>query len=166
MMWRLFHHFQFQAPSTSNVGYNITNACFEIFSTFLSRVNFSGPLRIAHGGTNATSFSNNTLIAFDGTRLVSTTTPTFGNFHATSTIATSTISTGGLAVGTSQFVVQQNSGNVGIGTTGPGRRLEITSLTTTSHDAILRLNDLDLSGTTGDVHGAIEFYSNDASRSE
>ncbi|MFA6006869.1 MAG: glycine-rich domain-containing protein [Candidatus Paceibacterota bacterium] len=37
----------------------------------------------------------------------------------TSTTATSTFSTGGLTVGTSQFVVQQNSGNVGIGTSSP-----------------------------------------------
>ncbi|MBI1974263.1 MAG: helix-turn-helix domain-containing protein [Candidatus Zambryskibacteria bacterium] len=39
--------------------------------------------------------------------------------------ATSTFSTGGLTVGTSQFVVQQNSGNVGIGTTGPQGRLVV-----------------------------------------
>ena len=43
-----------------------------------------------------------------------------GRLAMTSTTATSTFSTGGLAVGTNQFVVQQNSGNVGIGTTGPG----------------------------------------------
>ncbi len=40
-------------------------------------------------------------------------------FTATSTTATSSFSTGGLAVGTSQFVVQQNSGRVGIGTSTP-----------------------------------------------
>ncbi|MDP3795173.1 MAG: hypothetical protein Q8R13_04590, partial [bacterium] len=43
-----------------------------------------------------------------------------GRLSITSTTATSTFSTGGLTVGTSQFVVQQTSGNVGIGTTGPG----------------------------------------------
>ncbi|MBI3294920.1 MAG: NYN domain-containing protein, partial [Deltaproteobacteria bacterium] len=44
-----------------------------------------------------------------------------------STTATSTFSTGGLTVGTSQFVVQQTSGNVGIGTTSPSARLSVTS---------------------------------------
>ncbi|MDO8564402.1 MAG: hypothetical protein Q7R88_00205, partial [bacterium] len=43
-----------------------------------------------------------------------------------STTATSTFSTGGLTVGTSQFVVQQTSGNVGIGTTSPSRYLSVT----------------------------------------
>ncbi|MCX6731442.1 MAG: tail fiber domain-containing protein, partial [Candidatus Parcubacteria bacterium] len=46
-------------------------------------------------------------------------------FTATSITATSTFSTGGLAVGTSQFVVQQNSGNVGIGTTTPLSKLQV-----------------------------------------
>ncbi|MDO8593247.1 MAG: hypothetical protein Q7R92_05850 [bacterium] len=41
---------------------------------------------------------------------------TAGNLAVTSTTATSTFSTGGLTVGTDQFVVQQTSGNVGIGT--------------------------------------------------
>ncbi|MBI4135086.1 MAG: hypothetical protein HY471_03210 [Candidatus Sungbacteria bacterium] len=57
--------------------------------------------------------------------LTATSTPTFGNFNATSTVATSTLSTGGLAIGTSQFVVQQNSGNVGIGTAAPTEKLTV-----------------------------------------
>ena len=44
---------------------------------------------------------------------------------ATSTTATSTIGTGGLAVGGSQFVVQQNSGKVGIGTLTPQDSLSV-----------------------------------------
>jgi|GEM_PF-1898775 len=48
-------------------------------------------------------------------------------FQATSTTATSTFSTGGLTVGTSQFVVQQTSGNVGIGTTSPAQLLHLSS---------------------------------------
>ncbi|MFA5317970.1 MAG: hypothetical protein WC323_00630, partial [Patescibacteria group bacterium] len=42
-----------------------------------------------------------------------------GNLTVASTTATSTISTGGFAVGTDQFLVQQTSGRVGIGTTSP-----------------------------------------------
>jgi|GEM_PF-5753566 len=38
---------------------------------------------------------------------------------ATSTTATSTFATGGLAIGTNQFVVQQTSGRIGIGTASP-----------------------------------------------
>lgn len=51
---------------------------------------------------------------------VITGTVTTPNFAATSTTATSTLSTGGLTVGTNQFLVQQTSGNVGVGTTTPG----------------------------------------------
>ena len=61
--------------------------------------------------------------------ITATSTPTFGAFNATSTTATSTISTGGLAVGTNQFVVQQSSGFVGIGTSSPQYILNILSTT-------------------------------------
>ena len=50
---------------------------------------------------------------------------TVSSLAATSTTATSTFSTGGLTVGTNQFVVQQNSGNVGVGTTSPAQLLSI-----------------------------------------
>ena len=59
--------------------------------------------------------------------VIATSTPTFGNFYATSTVATSTISTGGLTVGVSQFIVQQNSGKVGIGTTSPANGLSVNA---------------------------------------
>lgn len=47
------------------------------------------------------------------------------SFSATSTAATSTLSTGGFAIGTTQFVVQQNSGWVGLGTSTPGSLFSI-----------------------------------------
>jgi hypothetical protein len=73
-----------------------------------------------------TGLSINSLLSTNASGVITaTSTPTFGNFNATSTVATSTISTGGLAVGTSQFVVQQNSGNVGIGTTNPSQKLDV-----------------------------------------
>src|SRR3989338_4979424 len=50
---------------------------------------------------------------------------TVGSFSANSTSATSTISTGGFAVGTNQFVIQQTSGRVGIGTTSPSDTLAL-----------------------------------------
>lgn len=50
---------------------------------------------------------------------------TFTWLNATSTIATSTLSTGGLAVGTNQFIIQQTSGSVGIGTTTPSQLFSV-----------------------------------------
>jgi len=50
---------------------------------------------------------------------------TAGTLTITSSTATSTLSTGGLTIGTNQFVVQQTSGNVGIGTTSPWGFLSI-----------------------------------------
>ncbi|MEI6345989.1 MAG: immunoglobulin-like domain-containing protein [bacterium] len=58
-------------------------------------------------------------------------------FTATSTIASSTLSTGGLAIGTSQFVVQQNSGRVGIGIANPTEKLHVTGLRTNNSARIL-----------------------------
>src|SRR3989344_4806084 len=55
-----------------------------------------------------------------------------GRLSITSTTATSTLSTGGLAVGTSQFVIQQTSGNVGIATTSPYGLLSIEQGTETN----------------------------------
>ena len=63
----------------------------------------------------------------DGTTLTSVIRPPSLTFTATSTTATSTFSTGGLAVGTNQFVVQQNSGNVGIGIAAPDGYLHLSS---------------------------------------
>ncbi len=50
---------------------------------------------------------------------------TGGSLTVTGTTATSTFSTGGFTIGTSQFVVQQSSGNVGIGTTSPYKLLSV-----------------------------------------
>ena len=86
--------------------------------------NITGTLAVAKGGTGQTSFGQGWLNS-DGTTLTSSTSPTVAYFTATSTTATSTFSTGGLAVGTNQFVVQQNSGNVGIGTTSPSQLFSV-----------------------------------------
>ena len=52
---------------------------------------------------------------------------TGGDLAVSGTSATSTFSTGGLTVGTSQFVVQQSSGRVGIGTTSPLSKFHVTN---------------------------------------
>lgn len=48
-----------------------------------------------------------------------------GNLTVSGSAATSTFSTGGFTVGTDQFVVQQTSGRVGIGTTSPSAVLSL-----------------------------------------
>jgi hypothetical protein len=50
-----------------------------------------------------------------------------GNLTVSGSSATSTFSTGGFTVGTDQFVVQQTSGRVGIGTTTPTVKLNVNS---------------------------------------
>ena len=54
---------------------------------------------------------------------------TFTAFNATSTTATSTLSTGGLTVGANQLVVEQTSGNVGVGTSSPKTLLHLANST-------------------------------------
>ncbi len=62
------------------------------------------------GGTNA---------------ITASTSPTINYITATSTTATSTFASGGFVVNTSKFVVQQNSGKVGIGTSTPSDLLHL-----------------------------------------
>ncbi len=95
--------------------------------------------------------------------IVATSTPTFGNFNATSTTATSTISTGGLAVGTNQFVVQQGSGNVGIGTLNPAGLLTVKGSTKILNSSDIEMFSFDPSnavlslGKSGTLAGKINF---------
>ena len=73
----------------------------------------------------ATSTSLNANTATIGS-LTSSGTGSFGNGAFTSTTGTSTIASGqGFTIGGSQFVVQQGSGFVGIGTTSPFSRLSV-----------------------------------------
>ncbi|MBI4086354.1 tail fiber domain-containing protein, partial [Candidatus Kaiserbacteria bacterium] len=59
----------------------------------------------------------------------------------TGTTATSTFSTGGLTVGTNQFLIQQTSGNVGIGTTTPAQLFSV-------HGNALISGNLNIAGIT------------------
>ncbi|MBI2097191.1 MAG: helix-turn-helix domain-containing protein, partial [Candidatus Sungbacteria bacterium] len=107
----------------------------------------SGSITVSNGGitANSATFQNLTVtgsctgcssgggsqtpwtseISGGGFNLVNAGSLTFTNFAATSTSATSTISTGGLAIGTSQFIVQQTSGNIGVGTTSPSQLFSV-----------------------------------------
>lgn len=88
-------------------------------ANFVATSSFSAP------SFTLTGASINSLLSTNASGVITaTSTPTFGNFNATSTTATSTVA-GGFAVGTSQFVVQQNSGRVGIGTLTPQHALQV-----------------------------------------
>jgi hypothetical protein len=77
------------------------------------------------------------------------------NFVATSSTATSTFA-GGFTIGSSQFVVQQGSGNVGIGTSSPTAKLDITGNTSDavlSSEMISAAADRTFSSNTGNWTG-------------
>ncbi|MDO8604042.1 MAG: tail fiber domain-containing protein [bacterium] len=89
----------------------------------------SGTLTVAKGGTGQTSFGQGWLHS-DGTTLTSSTSPTVNYLTATSTTATSTFA-GGFAVETNGFVYDYSSNNVGIGTTIPGYKLDVSGFINT-----------------------------------
>jgi hypothetical protein len=86
----------------------------------------------------------------------------------TSTAATSTFSTGGLAIGGNQFVVQQNSGWVGIGTTTPSTRFHVAGTSVSDKlqlDIGLNINPVipdvptvSLVAGAGNVDAGIHYY--------
>ncbi len=105
---------------------NLFAASASIGSLSVSSLSLSSALTVGSGGTGASTFGQGWLYSTGGTaNLTSSTSPTINYLTATSTTATSTFSTGGLTVGSTQFVVQQSSGNVGIGTAAPTSPLHI-----------------------------------------
>jgi hypothetical protein len=77
-------------------------------------------MRITEGGNVGIGTTN------PGSKLEVQGTAAFQLFNATSTTGTSTIASGqGFTIGTSQFVLQQGSGFVGIGTNAPAEKLEV-----------------------------------------
>ncbi len=126
-------------------GINLAAGCFSILGNCLSLSTIAGTLATNQGGLGTTTWQtnsvpyfngtyfteNNAAFNFNGTKLTTTYASTtaltasgtgyFGNGAFTSTTGTTTIASGqGFTIGGSQFVVQQGSGNVGIGTTTPG----------------------------------------------
>src|SRR3990167_4393524 len=79
---------------------------------------------------------------------------TVGSFSANSTSATSTISTGGFAVGTNQFVVQQSTGNVGIGTTSPSDTLALNGAMYFAYVSVPSVTSNRLYNAGGDLYWA------------
>ncbi|MEK7518257.1 MAG: hypothetical protein AAB583_06975, partial [Patescibacteria group bacterium] len=79
-------------------------------STYSSNLWVKGTLQ---AGTGSVFLNDSGLVSSDG------------NINL-SRSATSTLGTNGLTIGTNQFVVQQSSGRVGVGTTSPSARISLT----------------------------------------
>jgi hypothetical protein len=84
-----------------------------------SSLSLTSALPVQSGGTGATSLNSYPIVGNGTGALIASSTLWLAGINATSTTATSTIGTGGFTVGSSQLVVQQGSGNVGVGTTSP-----------------------------------------------
>ncbi len=136
------------ATSSFADGINLTGGCFAIAGNCLGLGNLSGTVGIANGGTNQSSQTTNGINYFDGTHITSGSSLTYDGssvfsaplLHLTQTTGTSTIAAGqGFTIAGSQFVVQQGSGNVGIGTASPQQLLQINGSSVGAVDAGLRL---------------------------
>lgn len=64
---------------------------------------------------------------------------TFSAFSATSSNATSTIGEGGFAVDGDKFTVQQNSGNVGVGTSSPYEKFSVAGAPLSTEESALHI---------------------------
>ena len=118
----------------SSGGINLASGCFAIAGNCISLSSLSGTLGIVGGGTNQSTQTTNGVNYFDGTHITSSNALTFNGtalgapvFNTTQTSGTSTVALGqGFSIGGSQFVVQQGSGNVGVGTASPGAQFQVT----------------------------------------
>ncbi len=125
------------ATSTFANGLSLAGGCFAKSGSCLQFTDIVGTLGIAQGGTATSTQVTNGVNYFDGTRITSGTALTFDGTTLTaphgafsSTSGTTTIASGqGFTIGGSQFVLQQGSGNVGIGTVSAAAKLH--SLATT-----------------------------------
>ncbi len=120
---------RFATTTTNNSDYGKILAFLNGIPVWVSTSSITGA---AFEWTPATNYNQNvnsttTPIWFNapGTSLYASSTAQFDQIQVGTTTATSTFSTGGFTVGTSQFIVQQNSGKVGVGTSSPTNTLGV-----------------------------------------
>ncbi|MBI4991851.1 MAG: hypothetical protein HZB99_01415 [Candidatus Harrisonbacteria bacterium] len=117
------------APLNRTAGLSFWTAAPGTDGTLAERVRIKGTGNVGIGTTTPSQ-----LLSIQGNALFSGNISSVANITATGTLSltgtsgTSTIASGqGFTVGGSQFVVQQGSGRVGIGTTTPGANIEVAS---------------------------------------
>jgi hypothetical protein len=151
------------ATSTSNVGFNLTAGCFAINGTCVGSGS-GASLSAANTWTALQTFQVGLISQAsstiggggDGSGLtIAGSATTTGSLYITGTSGTTTIASGqGFTVGSTQFVVQQGSGKVGIGTTSPSNALHVETTGATP---------LTLYRSTSNSNVGIEFKNNTAS---
>lgn len=101
-------------------------------------------------GTTAT-FAELTIETFNSTNITAT-----GTLTVTGTSGTTTIASGqGFTIGSSQFVVQQGSGNVGIGTASPGWQLDVQGT------GVIAMRGINTSSSGSSAGAFLGLYSDD-----
>jgi hypothetical protein len=115
----------------------------------INGVSFNGSANITINAASSTLLGDSN--TFSGNNIFS------APLALSNTTGTTTIASGqGFTIGGSQFVLQQGSGNVGVGTANPAAKLEITGEKNTNK---LRLTTtFSGSWTSADEYGSVDFY--------
>lgn len=122
----------------------------------------STDLEVSSTGVNGVDISQSASNASQSGRLFFTTNTASEGFALFNSNGTFQVNSGGIpnnTSGTNRISIIGSSGNVGIGTTSPDTKLEVSSLS----GGVLRLTSTDTSVAIGESIGRVEFKSNDAS---
>ena len=145
----------------STGGISLAAGCFATGGNCLSLGTLPGTLAVNQGGTGTTTWQVNSVPFYNGTTFTESNATFYFNgttlsaplMSASQGSGTSSVATGqGFTIGGSQFVVQQGSGNVGIGTASPSAPLDIVAGVGTENLDVLKIQ-----GSNAGVNPAIDF---------